>query len=275
MLTAIFSDVHANLEGLTAVLEHARQRGAERYICLGDVVGYGAEPSQCIRLLRSVEGLLCLKGNHDAALLGEVDETTYNDKARTALKVHRKMLSDGEKKYLASLEPSAREGEVLFVHAAPEDPLLGYLNTPSRLRKGLESTDARLVFGGHTHQPLVFILDEKGREKLFIPDAAEPADEEPRPRHFWDILASPSSGRKGPKKDSQIHTLDRAERSIVNDGSAGQPRDGDRRASVVYFDPEAYSVEFTRVEYDVKAAQEKIRKLGLPEFLAHRLGEGI
>jgi len=277
VLYAIFSDIHGNREALTAVLDHARRKGVGRYVCLGDVVGYGPEPSECLAMLREVPGLLCLKGNHEAALLGEEDDAGYNENARAALAIHRERLSREEKDYLAGLEPRVQESGFLFVHASPRDPLHEYLTSSSRIRESLGETRTGIVFGGHTHQPLVFSRNREGMETVFFPRGAMETLRAPRPTPgpWKKVFDSLRGGRPAGAWSEKSRRLESGSVHFVNDGSAGQPRDGDPRACYVLFDSAESTVEFNRLPYDIPAVQRKIRRAGLPDFLAWRLENGI
>jgi len=264
-LTALISDLHSNWPALEVALADARERGARRFVCLGDVVGYGAAPCLCLDEVMKICGAdatfgglepgLCLLGNHEAALLGGAED--FNPNARRAIDWTREAIlhADGDRErslaywdFLGGLEPLAIDGEVVFAHGSPRDPVREYL-MPRDARDtekmdGLfaalreRAPDARVCFVGHSHVPGIFFED--GRYY--------------RPRDT-----------EGPFE------LDA--RAIVNVGSVGQPRDGDPRLSYALWGEGGLT--FVRKHYDVEGAQAAIRSVSeLPEYLADRLGKG-
>ena len=269
-LTALISDLHSNLPALETALADARGRGARRYVCLGDVIGYGAKPRECLDLVmalcvpEAVDPLappgseplapgLCLMGNHEHALLNSAED--FNPKARSAIEWTREVLNedrDPERGYaywdfLGSLAPSERDERALFVHGSPRDPVREYLlprdvKNPGKMAENFRRMDRPVCFVGHSHVPAVYFED--GR--LYRPDGT----------------TGPIDVEAGPGR-----------RVIVNVGSVGQPRDGDPRLSYALFDGE--HVTFVRLEYDVPAAAAAIRAVPeLPEYLAERLTIG-
>jgi diadenosine tetraphosphatase ApaH/serine/threonine PP2A family protein phosphatase len=260
-LTALISDLHSNLPALETAIADARDRGARRFVCLGDVIGYGASPRECLDLVMELCGEepvdlepgLCLLGNHEHALLNSAED--FNPKARSAIEWTREALNQGEDRehsyrfwdYLGSLSPLARDERALFVHGSPRDPVREYLlprdvkNRP-KMEQNFRRLDREVCFVGHSHVPAVYFED--GR--LHRPDGTE----------------GPIDLRLAPDR-----------RAIVNVGSVGQPRDGDPRLSYALFDGAA--VTFVRLEYDIAAASASIRAVPeLPEFLADRLAIG-
>jgi diadenosine tetraphosphatase ApaH/serine/threonine PP2A family protein phosphatase len=246
MKTAIISDIHGNLEALLAVLEDIEDQGIKRILCLGDIVGYGPNPLECLAMLDRFR--VCLLGNHERALVNGTGR--FNVRARRALEwTSQTLQSSPEGAALlaraAALSPWYEEDGVLYVHASPRDPLNEYL-MPSAARD-----QARLAlqferfqhycFVGHTHVPGVL-----ERDKAF--------------EHPKDMLMN-------------IFMLAEGEKAIVNVGSVGQPRDHDPRACYVVFDGDA--VVYRRVTYDVQTTVNKIRGiLMLDNFLGDRLLEG-
>jgi diadenosine tetraphosphatase ApaH/serine/threonine PP2A family protein phosphatase len=238
MRLAVLSDIHANLEALEAVRRAGEERGVERWVCLGDVVGYGADPRACLERARQWTAF-CLLGNHDQAVAGPGDLEYFNPWARRAAEWTAAQLGPAERRYLAGLPLSAAEGEAFFVHAHPADPGgWGYVLDAREARAALRATAARLCFVGHSHQPLVCAA---GAGLL---DIAQPL------------------------------TLRAGERYLVNVGSVGQPRDGNWRACFLVWDQERGTLEFVRSDYDLHRAQAKILAAGLPPFLAQRLAQG-
>lgn len=250
---AIISDIHANLEALTAVLADIDERGVREIVCLGDIIGYGANPKECLDLVRE-HCRITMMGNHDHAVLFE--PTNFNLPAERACYWTRQVLEDepdpelrcARWKFLGELPIRVKERDVLFVHASPRRPMNEYIfpedvfTNPQKVIANFERLDARLCFVGHTHQPGVFVDDPY----------FDPPDELP---------------------DSPFYEVDN-ERAIVNVGSVGQPRDGDPRACYAILDTEAGRVELRRVAYDVEEAQRKMALAQLPDYLIQRLRHG-
>jgi diadenosine tetraphosphatase ApaH/serine/threonine PP2A family protein phosphatase len=266
-LTAIVSDLHGNEPALETALADARARGARRYVCLGDVIGYGARPRHnldwvmrlCVpapngpRDFGPLEPGLCLQGNHEYALLNSAED--FNARARAAIEWTREELNrddDRERRYaywdfLAALRPAAQDGVAMFVHGSPRDPVREYMlprdiNDEEKMAANWECMKKPVCFVGHSHVPAVYLED--GRIH--------------RPK-----------GTEGPYDLGVGESL----RAIVNVGSIGQPRDGDSRLSYVLFDGRA--VTFVRLEYDVARAMADIEAVpALPHYLAERLMVG-
>jgi predicted phosphodiesterase len=272
-LTAILSDLHANVPALEVALEDARRRGAERFVCLGDVIGYGAQPIPCLELVMSLcvagakdgartgaDGAplalsdgLCLLGNHEYALLHSAED--FNPKARAALEWTREQLqsaADPERSmaywdFLGSLEPMTTDTVAMYAHGSPRDPVREYMlprdiHNSRKMAANFACMTREVCFVGHSHVPAIYY--ENG--------------------NFYQ-----PRGTEGP------YDLGRLEknRAIVNVGSVGQPRDGDSRLSYVMFT--GSELTFVRLEYDVEAAMNEIRAVPeLPEFLADRLSLG-
>ena len=237
---AIISDIHGNIEALEAVLSEINKRDVERIVCLGDIVGYGASPSECLERLGGIVEI-CVMGNHDQALFDPDLLDRFNANARAAVEWSRTQLSRSQRKCLKNLPHSARIDSVTLVHANLEDP--------SSFRYILKEKDAARNFGflsdpiaifGHSHRPVIFAWDD-GEVKTL---------------------------------DSTKVSLDEKKRYLVNPGSVGQPRDGDPRASFAVYYPAVNEVEILRVEYPVAAAREKILAAGLPAALGDRLLRG-
>ena len=243
MRALIVSDIHSNLEALEAVLEHAEGNGGFDSIwCLGDMVGYGPDPSACLRRLRSYD-LAAVAGNHDCAAAGVIDAADFNGAAFTAMRWTAEQLGEEETAYLAGLPQVNLQPPFTLVHGSLRAPIVEYLTHPSQAVATLEllTTDYCLV--GHSHYP--FICRENGGMPLFLP-----------------------------LPESQAVPLD-SERCIVNPGSVGQPRDRDVRASYAVFDHEANTIEHHRVDYDRATTQAKMREAGLPQYLIDRLDHGV
>jgi len=268
-LTAIISDLHGNTPALGVALEDARARGVRRFVCLGDVVGYGAQPRACLDLVMalcvpgardprsgeqpssSLEDGLCLLGNHEQALLYNAED--FNPKARAAIDWTREELGRDAQRteaywdFIGDLQPSRSDERAMYAHGSPRDPVREYLlprdvRNEQKLAANFAHMNRPVCFVGHSHVPAVYYED--GR--LFTP-----------------------SGSEGPFDlgDPETH------RCIVNVGSVGQPRDGDNRLSYVIFD--GRSVTFVRLEYPWREAAQQIRDVPeLPDFLADRLAVG-
>lgn len=243
MTTAVFSDVHANLQALEAVLADARERGAERFVCLGDVVGYNADPVACIDLLRRMPATTVIQGNHDAMAAGLEPLSRIHPHAEASLRWTRTVLGEERRDWLAGLPLVFDEGPATFVHASLPDPeAWGYVRDTADARRHLEAQTAAVGFIGHSHRPFSWRLEAPGGRQ-----------ENPGVRLVPGDAWAPEGGRL-----------------LVNVGSVGQPRDHDPRAAYVLLHDDA-SVRLHRVAYDIAAAQTAIRDAGLPEALATRL----
>ena len=242
MRALILSDIHSNLDALEAVLAHAAEQGGFDCVwCLGDMVGYGPDPSPCLHRLREYN-LVAVAGNHDYAAAGIIDAADFNGAAYQAIRWTSEQLDGKEKNFLAGLPEIAERPPFTLVHGTLRRPIFEYLLHPTQAIATLEllTTDYCLV--GHSHYP--FICRENGGMPMFLPAA------EGRPTPL------------GP------------ERCIINPGSVGQPRDRDPRASYAVFDSDGPTVEHHRVEYPIAVTQEKMRRAGLPQYLIDRLAHG-
>jgi diadenosine tetraphosphatase ApaH/serine/threonine PP2A family protein phosphatase len=244
MRYALFSDVHGNIEALDAILARFEQLGSiDRYYCLGDIVGYGADPDACCTRIRELADVTLL-GNHDAAVAGRMDYSYYYDAAREALDWCRDRLTEANRRWLTELPYTFREGEVELSHGSPHQPEeYDYVFTcdqASQLHRDKEDL-ARVTFIGHSHLTKVFAVSEQ--EAL-------------------DVVAAKFRLKPG-------------YRYVVTVGSVGQPRDYDPRACAGIYDTETETFEFIRVEYDVEAARQKILDAGLAQNFGTRLLLGI
>jgi diadenosine tetraphosphatase ApaH/serine/threonine PP2A family protein phosphatase len=241
MRIAMVSDVHSNLEALTAVLRDADRRGAAGLWCLGDTVGYGADPSAVLSLLRG-RGALMVAGNHDLAACGKMGIEEFNPVAAQAALWTREALAEDERAFMAALPLVTTRGEFTMVHGTLRQPEWEYMLTPEQALAQFALQETRYSIVGHTHVPmLVRETDGAAAMRRLLPDAIIELGEE---------------------------------RLILNPGGVGQPRDGDPRAPYMLYDEEAATISFHRVLYDIAEAQRKIREAGLPEFLASRLERG-
>jgi predicted phosphodiesterase len=245
MRLAIFSDVHANIEALSAVLEAYRRESVDEYYCLGDVVGYGASPNECAELIRNLAKVTIL-GNHDAAVAGRMDYSYYYEAARQALDLHSRQLTPENLAWLKGLPYKHDLGDIglTLCHGSPlrlEE--FEYIFAPEQARECLamyeELSDLTLI--GHSHLCKVFAM---------------------RPGEVEELPARRFTLRKGWKY-------------IVSVGSVGQPRDYDNRASYTLFDSETREFDFKRVEYDIESAATKIFEGSLERNFGHRLFIGV
>jgi diadenosine tetraphosphatase ApaH/serine/threonine PP2A family protein phosphatase len=237
---AILSDVHGNLEALRAVLRDVAAR-ADAVLCLGDTVGYGADPEACVELV-AARARAIVAGNHEWGVADRLDLTWFNRWARASAEWTRERLDADHRAWLAALPVVQEIDDATLVHASPAQPEeWDYLVTPEDGWDAFAHFATRWCFVGHSHVPGVWSLGSSGREH------------DPHPEG----VAS-----------------ERGRRYIVNVGSVGQPRDRDPRASYALWDVEAGRVEIRRVAYDVVEARRKIEAAGLPRFLADRLAAG-
>jgi predicted phosphodiesterase len=238
----VFSDVHANLAALEAVLADAGP--VDEIWCLGDVVGYGPDPNECIARIRALPNLTCLMGNHDLAAIGDIQLGAFNNDARKSLLWQKETLSAESLVFLRDLPKEMQVcGQVSLAHGSPRDPIWEYvLNTMVALNN-LEYFQTPWCCVGHSHFQAIFQYRPK-EEQINI--------EIPEPGH--------------------VHNLE--ERAILNPGSVGQPRDRDTRAAYAIYDPEANTWQPKRARYDFHEVQDRILKAGLPPRHAERLSGG-
>ncbi len=241
MRYAILADIHSNLAAFEAVLRHADGRGGfDKIWCLGDVVGYGPDPHECIERLRQFKPV-CIAGNHDWAAIGKMDTSEFNPVAAIAAQWTAEQLTAEDKDYLLGLPLTLQENGFTLVHGSPREPIWEYLLSSEAAQENFSYFETAHCLVGHSHVPLVFELT---RNKAVCKEFAE-----------------------GPLKLKE-------KRMIINPGGVGQPRDGDPRASYAIYDAEAKAVYHYRVEYDIPATQKKMAERGLPTPLILRLGVG-
>jgi len=235
----LLSDIHSNLEALEAVLDFAHKLEPYQMICLGDVVGYGADPGPCLEQMTSLANLV-LAGNHDLAVAEVIPCDDFNPIAYEAVEWTRRVLSREDKEVLAGLPLEYIDGDYCFTHASPIEPMqFNYVHTLDDVAEIFSSLGQRMCFVGHTHLPTVVRMDGK-------------------------------TGRMEVIHEAVIHLRD-GDRYFVNVGSVGQPRDSNPDACAVVLDEETETIEFLRVPYDITASQSKILANGLPSYLAERL----
>lgn len=246
MRVAVFADIHGNLEALEAVLADCALRAVDRYVCLGDMVGYGANPNRCIARVRALPRLNVILGNHDAAAVWRTSPYHMNPVATEAIMWTMKRLSDDHTAYLKSRPPMVDMGPINFSHANPYNPMAWrYLNERKYAQRSFSRCRARLLFVGHTHQPMVITR-----------------------KTFWRVRFETA------KNTVTVPAWPRR-RQIVNCGSVGQPRDVNPKACYCIYDTRGQCFEFYRLAYEVERAMDKIRAAGLPESLATRLAKGV
>ncbi|MEA1913123.1 MAG: metallophosphoesterase family protein [candidate division WOR-3 bacterium] len=242
MIYAIISDIHGNLESLLKVVEKIKShKEIEKVICLGDIVGYGADPEKCIQITKKISDVI-LAGNHDFAACGMTNIEVFNPFAKQAVLWTRKVLDYREINFLKNLPLKSSMENMDFVHSSlyrPEE--WRYLLSASDTYIDFQIMEKDILFIGHSHTPLVF-ENKVGKVKTIT---KEEMNLQPEGKY------------------------------IINPGSVGQPRDGDPRASFVIFDSKKNHLQRIRLEYDILEAQRKIREANLPEILAERLSYGM
>ena len=239
---AVLSDVHGNLPALRAVLAEIEGEGVDAVWCLGDLVGYGAQPDECVALAREACDV-CLVGNHDLVVLGCLDIEVFSPNAAIAAQWTRHNVSRETLDFLGGLEPADRERSVGLFHASPRDPVWEYVLAADQAGECLDAMDQRVGLVGHSHMALAF-------------SRAEGED---------------TRGRLAPR-GTEVDLS--AGRWLLNPGAAGQPRDGDPRAAWLLLDLERATATWRRVAYPVDEAAEAIRAAGLPAPLSDRLYYG-
>ena len=239
-LIAVLGDIHANLDALETVLADCREQGVTEYLCTGDIVGYNARPHECLEIVRGL-GCPIVMGNHDHYVSSNQNLDDFNPHAAAVIQWTRGQLSDEEMEFLRGLPFVATKMGVTLVHATMDSPeAFGYVFDHLQAEAHFIHQKTPLCFHGHTHCPMIY---EKQIGAVY-------------------------------RIDAQDFSLPIGRKYFINVGSVGQPRDGDPRASYALYDPQARKVSFRRIEYDIEAAQAKIREAGLPERLAERLAVG-
>lgn len=241
MRIALLSDIHGNFEALEAVLRDLRRQEVDEVICLGDVVGYGADPGPCLDLVREKKWT-CLLGNHDEAAVSTVDLDGYSELARAGMAYARAQLTREQKKWLAARPRTLKAHGAHLVHSSLHEPKeWHYIIDELAAELSFIAQKLPVCFHGHTHVSCIW---ERMEDSMTLETA-------PRSR-----------------------TLNTSSRYLINTGSVGQPRDRNPRASYLIWSPAERRVTFRRVTYDIETAQEKIRAAGLPMGLAVRLAQG-
>ena len=236
MINAIISDIHGNLEALNRVLEYLRENGITDIYCLGDVVGYGPNPNECVELVKD-NCKVVLMGNHDYAAIGLANIEYFNEYAKISTYWTQDILTEENLEYLKSLPFTFTNDRYHLVHASPKNPSnWDYVLSVNDARQQIREFDQNICFIGHSHVPVIFSDSDYYRKKNFL--------------------------------------FTKDQKYLVNVGSIGQPRDGDPRTCFVLYDDEQNSVEYVRLDYEIQKSYNKIINVGLPVFLAERLLKG-
>ncbi len=245
MLIAILSDIHANREAFDACLAHARRAGAEQFVLLGDLVGYGADPAYVVETAAELQdrGAIVIKGNHDEAAVGEMGG--MNNYARAAIEWTRDELNQAQRDFLAALPLSVEQGEALYVHSEAAHPASWiYVVSALEAERSMNATHQRVTFCGHVHRPQLYYRTGNKPPLFFQPSEGMPI---PLAKsHKWHAVL----------------------------GSVGQPRDENPLAAYALYDPAKGVLIFQRVAYDIERAARKIKAAGLPQILSARLFVG-
>ncbi|MDD5195912.1 MAG: metallophosphoesterase family protein [Candidatus Omnitrophica bacterium] len=240
MRYGIFSDVHSNLEAFSTVCELYQKESIDKYIFLGDIIGYGANPNETIQLLEGLNAT-CICGNHDWAATGKLDTRSFNPLARAAINWTKKQFSNDQKKYLNTFPLIHKENDFICVHATLNHPEhFNYIWGISEAALNFPLFNEKILFVGHSHKMGGYCL--RGNDVSYL--------------YEQQIKLEPGS------------------RYLINAGSVGQPRDRDPRACICVYDSDARLVTFKRIEYNIKAAADKILENGLPDIFASRLYVG-
>jgi diadenosine tetraphosphatase ApaH/serine/threonine PP2A family protein phosphatase len=241
MRTLVISDIHANLPALDAVLQDAGL--VDAVWCLGDLVGYGPYPNECVERVRNLPKLICLLGNHDAAALGQIDVEAFNQEAKLSVIWMKTELNEASLAFLNRLPERVVIGDVTLAHGSPRNPVWEYILDTRTATINFRFFSTPFCFIGHTHLPTVYSITNS---------------------HDVAVVTMPGTD----------HVLELSGRTILNPGSVGQPRDHDPRASYAIYETELERWEYHRVEYDIPSVQKRIMEVGLPPRHALRLAEG-
>lgn len=242
MRVLVISDIHANLAAFESVLADAANQWDIIWF-LGDLIGYGPDPNECVSLLRE-QRHVALSGNHDWAVLNKLDIEGFNHEARTAIQWTQATVTDETLEFLRSLDAMTTEEPFTLAHASPRQPVWEYILDAYTAAVNFMYLPTPFCFVGHTHVPVVYEEREQGVISTHVPEY-----------------------------DYPIH-LDATTRLIINPGSVGQPRDSDPRAAYGVLDTEEMTWQFRRVSYPIPKTQMRMREYGLPERLAARLSYG-
>jgi len=242
MRIAILADIHANLAAFEAVLDDIEAKGGvDEYWCLGDVVGYGPDPGECIKLLRRLN-IVCVSGNHDLGAIGKLELSYFNPTAAEACRWTAARLNPVDARYLEELPATVQKDDFLLVHGSPLEPALEYVISTGIAAKNFSFFKSKYCLVGHTHAPLAFKEEDGSCTSITL-----------------------STG---------IGLVLGEKRMIINPGGVGQPRDGDPRASYAIYESGGRMLRLYRVDYDIRATQDKMVRYGLPMTLVSRLETG-
>jgi len=242
MRYAVVGDIHSNWDAFDAVLKDMEGEDVGARVCVGDIVGYGADPGKCMGAVRE-QGFLCVAGNHDLAAIARLDVGYFNNHAREAVLWTRQHLSIANAEFIGGLDLTAVVDDLIVSHGTVQNPeQFGYIETVFAAQVSFHAMTTRIAFLGHSHVPIAF-LESEGQDSVTYTQSTE-----------IDLRHAP--------------------KAIVNVGSVGQPRDDDPRACYAVYDSDTQSVQLKRIEYDIERAQARIRKAGLPDVLAARLALG-
>lgn len=245
MRIGILGDIHSNLEALQSAISALQEEAVDHWVQVGDIVGYGARPSECIRLVRDLNCTVCL-GNHDAAVVGLLSTEYFNPYARQAVEWTRGQIDGDDTDFLRQLPLVVEREHYTVVHGSlhlPEE--FGYVMSVVEAKDSLRAQKSRACFVGHSHVPAIYMQDSDAEDVHVV---------------------------YSPEFTAQTES---AAKILVNVGSVGQPRDEDPRATYSIYDTESLEASIKRVEYDIASAQESILAAGLPEVLANRLALGV
>ncbi len=243
MRYAILGDIHSNLEALEEVLLDLKEKRIDNIFSVGDIVGYGADPSKCIDIARE-SFKFNTSGNHDLALVGELSLDLFSDMAKDAIIWSRDRVDCSNMEFLSGLSLIEEYNDMIFTHSSLYCPeKFGYIMSLEDIRKSFDiQDDKKICFVGHSHIPAIFMIDDISGDIIELQDQ--------------DIM------------------VEDKKRYFINVGSVGQPRDGDPQAKYIYYDDIEGRISIERVDYDVDKASSKIVAVGLPDKLAARLHEG-
>jgi predicted phosphodiesterase len=270
MKIAFISDIHANLEALKAVLGDIEKRGVDDIYCLGDVVGYGANPNECVEIIaeRCKVGLL---GNHDAVATSLLTTRHFNIHARIAIEWTAEKLTAANKSFLAARPVSKIINDnITLVHATPYEPAMWYYITSlEEAAFNFQFFETKFCLVGHTHIPMIITLDN---DEICVHQEKHVsfAEREEPPAKLVDAENDSDINDGGDGEEIKKNKL----RRLINIGSVGQPRDRNPHSSYGIMDMEKHDFTLHRVEYDIAAAQAKMKKIRMPDFLVNRLAEG-
>jgi len=241
MKVLIMSDIHGNYTALDAVLKDAGK--FDKVWCLGDLLGYGPDPNECVKRIKSLKNCTCLLGNHDAAVIGRMDLEAFNRDARLSVEWNQRILKPEHLEFIQNLPEKLVDGDMTLVHGSPRNPVWEYILDWQIAMYNFEFFDTDFCIVGHTHIPVVFEMTEDDSN------------------YHLEIL-------------NPTGAVVLQKRSIINPGSVGQPRDRDSRAAFAIYDTDTREWTPRRVEYDISSVQKRIVQAGLPERNSVRLMDG-